>query len=71
MNAPDDRIFPISSRAWSKPASEPSSKPFVIMYHGSIVERNGLDLAVDALALSAKGDSPRTTPHLRPQYSFS
>jgi glycosyltransferase involved in cell wall biosynthesis len=24
-------------------------KPFVIMYHGTIVERNGLDLAVDAL----------------------
>ena len=26
------------------------NKPFVIMYHGSLVERNGLDVAVDALA---------------------
>ena len=26
-----------------------ASKPFVIMYHGSLVERHGLDLAVIAL----------------------
>lgn len=48
MNAPDERIFrmkPAGSRAIGAPA-----KPFVIMYHGSIVERNGLDLAIDALA---------------------
>ena len=50
MNAPDEAIFPYRS-AGSYPAFEPSSnKPFVIMYHGSLVERNGLDLAVDALA---------------------
>ena len=30
--------------------TSPSGQPFVIMYHGSLVERNGLDLAVDALA---------------------
>lgn len=47
MNAPDERIFPLT------PASEASrdpEQPLVIMYHGSIVERNGLDLAVEALA---------------------
>lgn len=49
MNAPDGRIFPLR-------APQPDSlnragdKPFVIMYHGSIVERNGLDVAVEALA---------------------
>src|SRR6266403_2270713 len=31
-------------------ASQTSNKRFVVMYHGSIVERNGLDLAVDAFA---------------------
>ncbi len=49
MNAPDDKIFPLI------PAGDPAATPlpsekFVIMYHGSLVERNGLDLAVAALA---------------------
>ena len=48
MNSPDGEIFPYRS-ARSYPARRPG-QPFVIMYHGSLVERNGLDLAVDALA---------------------
>ena len=49
MNSPDERIF--RSRA-SRPypsTREATGRPFVIMYHGSLVERNGLDLAVAAL----------------------
>ena len=54
MNSPDGEIFPYRA-ARSYPVSEGvSGKPFVIMYHGSLVERNGLDLAVDALALVRK-----------------
>jgi len=49
MNAPDDEIFPYRAAA-SYPARVPNQR-FVIMYHGSLVERNGVDLAVDALAL--------------------
>lgn len=50
MNAPDGKLFPYRA-ARSYPVSQSASgKPFVIMYHGSLVERNGLDLAVDALA---------------------
>lgn len=50
MNSPDGEIFPYRA-ARSYPATEGASgKPFVIMYHGSLVERNGLDLAVDAFA---------------------
>ncbi len=48
MNAPDGTLFP-----FRMPHSYPldtSSKRLVIMYHGSLVERNGLDLAVAALA---------------------
>jgi len=49
MNSPDGDIFPYRA-ARSYPVSEAvSDKPFVIMYHGSLVERNGLDLAVEAL----------------------
>ena len=47
MNSPDGEIFPYRA-ARSYPVRTPG-QPFVIMYHGSLVERNGLDLAVDAL----------------------
>lgn len=50
MNTPDETIFRYSP---AKLSSGPSSRdriPFVIMYHGTLVERNGVDLAVDALA---------------------
>jgi glycosyltransferase involved in cell wall biosynthesis len=46
MNAPDEEIFSL------RPPSPPdtSRRRFVIMYHGSIVERNGLDVAIAAVA---------------------
>lgn len=50
MNAPDGEIFPFRT-AQSHPATnQASNERFAIMYHGSLVERNGLDLAIDALA---------------------
>jgi len=48
MNSPDGEIFTYRA-ARSYPVRNPG-QPFVLMYHGSLVERNGLDLAVDALA---------------------
>ena len=54
MNSPDGEIFPFRA-AQSYPSPNPaSSQRFVVMYHGSLVERNGLDLAVDALARARK-----------------
>lgn len=50
MNAPDENIFPYRP-AESYPPRDKAA-PFVIMYHGSLVERNGLGLAVEALALA-------------------
>jgi glycosyltransferase involved in cell wall biosynthesis len=50
MNSPDDRIFPFVEASSNGTAGHASNKPFVIMYHGSLVERNGLDLAIEALA---------------------
>jgi glycosyltransferase involved in cell wall biosynthesis len=52
MNSPDGEIFPYRA-ARSYPVRN-FGEPFVIMYHGSLVERNGLDLAVDALARAQK-----------------
>ncbi len=48
MNSPDGEIFPY--RAASSYPARVSGQRFVIMYHGSLVERNGLEMAIDALA---------------------
>jgi glycosyltransferase involved in cell wall biosynthesis len=47
MNSPDEGIFRPRS---ADRAFKTASGSFVIMYHGSLVERHGLDLAVDALS---------------------
>lgn len=50
MNSPDEKIFPFREAQPATRAREDRDGRFVIMYHGSIVERNGLDLAVEALS---------------------
>ena len=49
MNSPDTDIFPFRKAGPCASLKDPT-RPFVMMYHGSLVERNGLDLAVEALA---------------------
>lgn len=51
MNAPDEQIFCFRPVGSLKTGHKLSNKPFVIMYHGSVFPRNGLDLAVDAFEL--------------------
>jgi glycosyltransferase involved in cell wall biosynthesis len=50
MNAPDGRIFRFREARADVTSNERGMKSFVIMYHGSLVERNGLDVAIEALA---------------------
>jgi glycosyltransferase involved in cell wall biosynthesis len=50
MNSPDGQIFPLHAPHSDALTNQGSNKRFAIMYHGSIVERNGLDVAVEALA---------------------
>jgi glycosyltransferase involved in cell wall biosynthesis len=51
MNSPDEQIFPLRRpQLQIHGQTVDKDKPFVILYHGSLVERNGLDLAIDALA---------------------
>jgi len=50
MNSPDGDIFPLRTPHSYAGNSQAPNKLFVVMYHGSLVERNGLDLAVAALA---------------------
>ena len=54
MNTPDESIFKYRDVEPGDFVKRDSSKPFVIMYHGSIVERHGLDLAVQALEIVRK-----------------
>ena len=51
INSPDDEVFRFQSgdvcRRHGKNGN--GSKPFVILYHGSLVHRNGFDLALESL----------------------
>lgn len=49
MNSPDEAIFPLR-RPRPRLNGGGRGGPFVMLYHGSLVERNGLNLAVEALA---------------------
>lgn len=49
MNSPDEEIFRFEQPSIPAVTEPDISKPFILMYHGSLVERHGLDLAVQAL----------------------
>ena len=49
MNSPDEEIFKFHAAPSHSSRSRVPDERFVMMYHGSLVERNGLDLAVEAL----------------------
>jgi len=57
MNSPEAEIFnphlndaPVVNGFNGVPSKNGRHKPFILMYHGLIVERHGLDLAVEAIA---------------------
>jgi glycosyltransferase involved in cell wall biosynthesis len=50
MNSPDEDIFGFEPISPDIAVRRTQRKPFVLMYHGSMVERNGLGLAIEALA---------------------
>jgi glycosyltransferase involved in cell wall biosynthesis len=49
MNSPDEALFQGRLAADQNPTVRDRSRPFVVMYNGSLVERHGLDLAVIAM----------------------
>jgi glycosyltransferase involved in cell wall biosynthesis len=49
MNAPDESIFKYRELVQPDVVERDASKPFIVMYHGALVERHGLDLAVQAI----------------------
>jgi len=49
MNSPDEQIFKYAPAQIRGRRSDEVNAPFIIMYHGTLVDRNGADLAVVAL----------------------
>jgi glycosyltransferase involved in cell wall biosynthesis len=49
LNSPDDYIFRFRPANLNGSNNRAIEKPYKILYHGSLVARNGLDLAVEAL----------------------
>ena len=62
LNSADPRLFPPADRNRER-ASEAfptKERPLILMYHGTLAQRNGLDNAIRALALALQ-----TVPYLR------
>jgi glycosyltransferase involved in cell wall biosynthesis len=50
MNSPNEELFPFFTQRIGASAKHDPNKRFTMMYHGFIAQRNGLGLAIDALA---------------------
>lgn len=50
LNSTDPDLFPASYRTLPPPEVDGKKRPFILMYHGTLAERNGLDIAIRALA---------------------
>jgi glycosyltransferase involved in cell wall biosynthesis len=63
MNTPDEEIFQFRTPKPFADISRGNDKKFVVLYHGTLVERNGLDLAVDAVG-RVRGAVPNVELHI-------
>lgn len=64
LNSVDPRLFPPSSRFLPLSESSEQTRPFILMFHGTVAERQGLDTAVRALAL-ARHVVPQVQLHIK------
>lgn len=63
MNSPDESIFPFRPACSRPPLRPGSDRSFVVMYHGTLVERNGVHIAVEAFA-SLRNKLPEAQLHI-------
>jgi glycosyltransferase involved in cell wall biosynthesis len=52
LNSADPKIFPPSRRQSIHLDPYQETRPLILMYHGTLADRNGLDIAIRALALA-------------------
>lgn len=60
LNSVDPKLFPQAYREKTEAMLTQKETPFILMYHGTIAERNGVETAIRALALARK-----TVPNIR------
>ncbi len=60
LNSADPKLYPAARGQFRETRVYDESHPFILMYHGTVASRNGLDIAVRALALAHK-----EVPHVR------
>jgi glycosyltransferase involved in cell wall biosynthesis len=60
LNSADPKLFPAARRSTLVTATADATRPFTVMYHGTVAERNGLDIAIRACA-----QARRVIPHVR------
>lgn len=63
LNSADPKFFPPSRQQIPSPHILKEGLPFILMYHGTLAQRNGLDIAVRALAL-ARRVAPQIQLHI-------
>ena len=54
LNSADPKLFPAERRYPLPTESSEEQRPFIVMYHGTLAERNGMDTAIRALVLARK-----------------
>lgn len=54
LNSADPDLYPASARSLSEPGTAGETRPLILMYHGTLAKRNGLDTAIRALALARR-----------------
>ncbi len=60
LNSADPKIFPSARRVLPTPYVPTEAQSLILMYHGTLSERNGLDIAIRALSLALP-----VAPHIR------
>ncbi len=60
LNSADPKLYPASRREFRETRAFDEAHPLILMYHGTVASRNGLDIAIQALALAHK-----VVPHIR------
>jgi glycosyltransferase involved in cell wall biosynthesis len=50
MNSPLEKVFPLREPANKSASDGPAGSEFVVMFHGTVVQRHGLHIAIEAVA---------------------
>jgi glycosyltransferase involved in cell wall biosynthesis len=64
LNSADPNLYPAEKRTVPFTGLATAQRPLILMYHGTLAERNGLDTAIRAFAI-ARGSAPHLRFHIQ------